>query len=219
MARFLIQFVSILILIPTYSSLLYAQDNQQLLGKLQLISADKVKREKAQHIGQERALICSYCHGEDGNSVKPDVPNLASQNPTYLLEQINHFANGVRKDFVMNSLAKKFTEEDMINLALYYASKKVKPGTFDPRFVSKGKIVYSKHCQSCHGQNGKGNASFARLAGQKQTYIVNTLHRFRANARNQSNKTKRTSPLMESIVTPLSDSDIQSVAAYVSSLR
>ena len=73
---------------------------------------DPAARQQAMQAGRNRALLCSYCHGNDGNSVKPDVPNLADQNPVYLLDQIGKFARGERKNFVMNSLAKDFSLDD-----------------------------------------------------------------------------------------------------------
>lgn len=53
---------------------------------------DPAAKQEAMRAGRNRALLCSYCHGDDGNSVKPEVPNLAGQNPVYLLDQIGKFA-------------------------------------------------------------------------------------------------------------------------------
>lgn len=195
------------------------QQNSPLQERLQLVMARPDSRQQASYAGQDRALICSYCHGEDGNSVKPDVPNLAGQNPGYLLEQIGRFASGERKDFVMNSLASKFTEQDQINLAIYYSSKKVQPEKYDRNMARQGKGLYLKQCQSCHGTQGRGNTGYARLAGQKQAYIKNTLTRFRANAGAGKVDKKRRSTIMEPIASGLSDRDIQTLAAYLASLR
>ncbi len=56
--------------------------------------------------GKEHAFFCARCHGEDGNSVMALVPNLAGQNPYYLLEQIEKFADGRREDYIMSPLAR-----------------------------------------------------------------------------------------------------------------
>lgn len=190
-----------------------------LLEKLQrkIISPDM--RQQAEFAGKERALICSYCHGMDGNSVKPEVPNLAGQNPGYLLQQIGHFVSGVRKDYVMNSLASKFTEDDQINLAIYYSAKKVKPEAYDQKLAEQGRSLYRQACQACHGKNGMGNTGYARLAGQKQAYIKKTLLRFRSNALSNNISRKRSSPVMEPIASRLSDIDIKHLASYVASMR
>ena len=190
-----------------------------LLEKLQrkIISPDM--RQQAELAGKERALICSYCHGMDGNSIKPEVPNLAGQNPGYLLQQIGHFVSGVRKDYVMNSLASKFSEDDQINLAIYYSRKKVKPEAYDQKLAQQGRSLYRQACQACHGKNGMGNTGYARLAGQKQAYIKKTLLRFRSNALTITASKKRSSPVMEPIASRLSDDDIQYLASYIASMR
>ena len=120
----------IMFLVYFYAPVSVAQQKNILLQKLnKKVSNPELKRQ-AMFAGEERALICAYCHGDDGNSLKPEVPNLAGQNPDYLLEQVGHFANGARKDFVMNSLASKFTEDDQVNLAIFYASQEVKTTEF-----------------------------------------------------------------------------------------
>ena len=201
--------------VPAYSS--------EIEKLTRLISQKQSKPDvKQQSIvaGQERALLCSVCHGEDGNSVKPDVPNLASQNPVYLLDQIEKFSDGRRKDYVMNSLAKSFTTDDKVNLALFYNSMRVKPTPADIKLASQGKPIYEKSCSSCHGQQGEGNITFARIAGQQPLYVLNTLKRFRDNAKNISGQPsgKRSSNVMEPIVKQYSDKEFEMISAYLVSM-
>ncbi|MDH5178820.1 MAG: c-type cytochrome [Gammaproteobacteria bacterium] len=193
----------------------------QLMSDLQGRLADDEKRQASLKAGRERALLCGYCHGEDGNSVKADVPNLAGQNPVYLLQQINKFAVGERKDFVMNSLAGKFSAEEQINLAIFYSTQQIKPVKVDQRLAGKGQALYMERCQTCHGENAHGMAGFARLAGQKEGYLSMTLRRFRdGNAmRGKINAAKRHSPEMESVAKGLSDQDIERLAAYLAQLN
>jgi len=177
-------------------------------------------RNEAVEAGRARALLCSVCHGKDGNSVKPEVPNLAGQNTVYLLDQINKFANGGRKNYVMNSLAKSFSDDDKINLAIFYNSMLVKPVTVDNTQAGQGKTIYIKQCVTCHGEKGEGSAHFARIAGQQTVYIIGTLTQFRnnANTATDSQTAKRSSTIMEPIVRNLSDRDIKALAAYVAQL-
>lgn len=172
--------------------------------------------------GQERALLCSYCHGPDGNSIQPDIPNLAGQNAVYLLDQINKFSDKRRKNYVMNSLAKNLTQEDKVNLAVFFASQTVKPVPADQQLAAQGKQVYSNVCRNCHGAEGLGDVNFPRLAGQRSDYVKLTLMRFKENT-NTYKKVKqeanqRRNSVMESIVKRLSDEQIEAVAAYVSTL-
>ncbi len=197
---------------------LYAAQKNPLLQRLQQKMSDPDLRRQAMFAGEERALICGYCHGNDGNSLKPEVPNLAGQNTDYLLEQVGRFARGERKDYVMNSLAGKFTADDQINLAIYYAAQKVKPGEYDYAKAVLGKPIYLQQCQACHGKLGLGNRGYARLAGQKPNYIKLTLERFRDNASGKAGDKKRHSAVMEPIVGNLTDQDILALAAYLASL-
>ena len=63
--------------------------------------ADPQLGDKLLTIGRKVAAVCANCHGAGGNSSKPTVPNLAGQNPVYLLEQVRQFADGRRRDMWM----------------------------------------------------------------------------------------------------------------------
>lgn len=182
---------------------------------------DPAAKQEAMRAGRNRALLCGYCHGNDGNSIKPDVPNLASQNPVYLLDQIGKFARGERKNFVMNSLAKDFTLDDKVNLAIYYASQTVQARPQDEALATRGEHLYGQRCVSCHGKGASGSAEYARLAGQRPEYLRLTLERFRAYARGEQpdGKEVRRSSIMESIARRLSDEDIEVLAAYLAGVE
>ncbi len=171
--------------------------------------------------GKERSVLCGHCHGVDGNSVKPDIPNLAGQNTAYIVEQIGKFANGERKNFVMQTLANNFTFIDKVNLALYFNSQKVKPQPFEPKLSVEGERLYERVCFRCHGEDGKGEEGYARLAGQKIDYVTMTLKRFRANANkeNARDETKRTNISMEQVTARLSDEEIESLAHFIAQLK
>jgi len=183
--------------------------------------ASPAARRQAIAAGRRRATLCAYCHGQDGNSVKPETPNLADQNPAYLLQQIEKFVDGRRKDFVMQTLAEAFTMDDKVNLAVYYASQQVRPERVDPERAARGERVYQSHCQACHGPEGRGREGFAHLAGQRTAYVKKTLKRFRANARQEGAATEtavRSDPRMEQVTGGLSDAEIAALAAYVARL-
>jgi cbb3-type cytochrome c oxidase subunit III len=181
---------------------------------------DKTATADAIEAGRERAILCQYCHGADGNSLKPDVPNLAGQNARYLLDQIDKFARGSRKDYVMNQLADNFTAEDKINVAIFYYSMAVKPQAVDKQLAAKGKALFDEVCSDCHGAQGHGNQKLARLAGQQTEYVKLTLQTFRGNASSPGgdNGSKRRSATMEAMAKDLTDAQIAAVAAYVAQL-
>lgn len=215
-------FLGTVVLVPVQQS--YAQDlaeREALMAEAAEINAAPAKRKAAMEKGLERSVLCGNCHGVDGNSVRKDIPNLAGQNPAYLFEQIGKFADGERKNFVMQTLASDFTHEDKLNLAIYYSNQEVKETEFDPILAKQGEPIFQRVCQMCHGHNGKGEEGYARLAGQQHDYVVNTLKRFRSNANNATpqRKISRTNARMEQVTQSLSDEDIEALAAYIASLR
>ena len=180
---------------------------------------NKFSKQDAIEAGRDRAVLCQSCHGEDGNSVKSDVPNLAGQNAGYLLEQIERFADGRRKDFVMNQLAENFSAEDKINIAIFYNSMPVKPQHVNWHLANKGEILYKSRCGGCHGNEGFGHKNLARIAGQRVEYIKNTLNIFRNAADKDSARPEsRTSPAMEKVAKNLTDEQIEELAHFVAQM-
>lgn len=74
--------------------------------------------------GKAKAATCVACHGPEGVSVNPMWPNLAGQKEAYLAKQLKDFRDGRRNDPVMGPMAKGLSDDDIANLAAYYASLK-----------------------------------------------------------------------------------------------
>jgi cytochrome c553 len=73
--------------------------------------------------GKAKSAICASCHGPAGHSVNPLWPNLAGQKEQYLIKQIKAFRDGTRKDPMMAPMVAALSDEDIANLAAYYASQ------------------------------------------------------------------------------------------------
>ncbi|GHE88653.1 c-type cytochrome [Thalassotalea profundi] len=74
--------------------------------------------------GKAKAATCVACHGAEGISAIPMYPNLAGQKEAYLVKQLKDFKSGARKDPVMSAMAMPLSDEDIVNISAYYASKK-----------------------------------------------------------------------------------------------
>lgn len=72
--------------------------------------------------GKQKSMICASCHGSKGISNSPLWPNLAGQKEAYLDKQIKAFRSGERQDPMMTAMAKPLSDDDIKNLAAYYAS-------------------------------------------------------------------------------------------------
>ena len=76
--------------------------------------------------GRSKALACQACHGLDGVSQVPDAPNIAGQTEAYLATQLRAFKSGDRKSEPMKLVASTLTDQDIDNLAAYFAAIEVK---------------------------------------------------------------------------------------------
>lgn len=181
-------------------------------ARLQAIQADPAAVQAAVEAGRKASFFCANCHGDNGVSRLPEVPNLAGQNPAYLLEQIRKFGSGQRKDEFMQGLIKVLKDEEKIQIALFYAGQQPIPGQQEAAPVAAGRQVYVKLCARCHGDQARGNETIPRLAGQHPVYLNRSITRYR-------DKTgERLDPQMSSAVAPLKNEDIKAVAAYLNTL-
>lgn len=186
-----------------------ADDTEQAMREFDSIRADAQRLQASYASGQERMLFCGYCHGEDGNSRRDYIPNLAGQHPQYLFEQFEKFGDGRRNDLVMSELARSLSLQERIDLAVYFSQQVAmpRPGA-DPVHAAAGERLYSQSCASCHGGEAQGMSNMPRLAGQPARYIETALRRFQQEPNPYSS-------VMTAIAKALDDDDIQALAAYL----
>lgn len=180
--------------------------------RLKNLQADPSALQTAIAVGKKASFFCTNCHGEGGISQRGDVPNLASQHPAYLLEQIRKFGSGERKDPFMQGLIKVLSNEERVQIALYYASVAVKPSTADAVLLPRGKELFVHLCVRCHGQNAHGNELFPRIAGQKQMYLQSSITRYRDTTGVRNNQ------LMAIATGGLKNDDIKALSHYLTQL-
>jgi cytochrome c553 len=174
--------------------------------------------------GQAKSATCGACHGMDGNSLSPEWPNLAGQHAAYIERQLQAFKAGERKNDLMSPMAMILSDEDMADLAAYFAAQKVRGGETEPSKLALGQRIYRAGnvqkgviaCAGCHGPNGHGNplAGYASIQGQHAVYVANQLRAYKSGAR-------ATDPnsMMRTIAGKLSDEEIDAVASYLQGMR
>ncbi len=167
--------------------------------------------------------VCAACHTIDGSRGSPANPILAGQHPEYLVKQLTEFKAGKRVNAIMQGMAATLaTEEDMWNVAAFYASKSAKPGfATNKATVALGEKIWRggiadrkvPACSGCHGPTGAGiPAQYPRLAGQHAAYTEAQLLAFRSGARKNNAQ-------MMGVVAGMTDADIKAVADYIAGLR
>ena len=75
--------------------------------------------------GRQKALQCQTCHGLDGLSKMPEAPNIAGNPEQYLVRQLNAFRKGERKNEMMSVVVQPLSDQDVADLAAYYAAIEV----------------------------------------------------------------------------------------------
>jgi len=88
-------------------------------------SADAAGDVKA---GRQKALQCQTCHGLDGQAKLPEAPNLAGQTQVYLVKALKDYRSGARRNDMMSVIVHGLTDQDVDNLAAYYAAIPVTVG-------------------------------------------------------------------------------------------
>jgi cbb3-type cytochrome c oxidase subunit III len=166
--------------------------------------------------------VCAACHTADGSRGSPANPILQGQHAEYLVKQLHEFKEGKRNNAIMKGFASTLSDEDMKNVAAFYASKSAKPGfAKNKELVSLGEKIYRggiadrqiPACAGCHSPNGAGlPAQYPRLAGQHSDYTELQLNTFRAGTRGNSAQ-------MVAIAAKMNDREIKAVADYIAGLR
>jgi cytochrome c553 len=191
--------------------------------------------------------VCAACHGVNGQSQSPMVPNLAGQQRDYLVNQLQDYRDHSRSNeygvLYMWGMAGPLKDRQIEELADYFSKqipvKASKVNSDDPR-LTRGKEIFEKgipeqgviQCNSCHGQNGEGMATFPRLAGQKSYYLIQQLDVWQHPGQTRfmevggNTWAPRTitfarprGVLMQNMVKNLSDEDARAVSVYLSTLN
>ena len=178
--------------------------------KLNLAPAEAAAQASDAIAGKAKAAACAGCHGAEGVSRNLPGPSLAGQNAAYFVEALKAYGTGGRNNPMMSTVAQAMNDEDVGNLAAYFAGLKCESApAADARAASAGQAIASK-CVACHGADGRaGNRAWPNLAGLSKDYLFNALKAYKDGARNNA--------MMAGIVKDLSDSDAESVAAYYAS--
>jgi cytochrome c553 len=169
-------------------------------------------------VGQSLSRPCATCHGPNGQSLNPAWPHLAGQHTSYLEKQLHDLKANVTRhpDSAMAPFIMQLTDEDIVNLALFYTKKPSPIGTHRHRKPNQhGESRYRATCAICHGAEarGKESAGFPALAGQQLTYITHQLEAFKSGERDND-----ISHTMHYLTQTLSQKDIHDLAYYLASL-
>ncbi|MBI5127983.1 MAG: cytochrome c4 [Rhodopseudomonas palustris] len=167
--------------------------------------------------GKEKAGVCSFCHGDNGVSKMEYTPSLAGQPDLYIQWQLVFFRAGTRQNANMKTIVEELTNEDIRNLGAYYASlapmKNPKPDENPELFRKGAEAAAGRRCASCHTDTYAGVKGTARLAGQREEYLIKALNEFKSGQRSGGSMAA-----MADVAYPLSEEEIYALAHYLAHL-
>ncbi len=152
---------------------------------------------------------CAGCHGEDGNSTDPKTPRLAGLDAQYLEAAVNAYKDDTRTHDAMRAQVTPLREQDVKDLAAFYASK-------EPKALPVRKLLtvaqWTEKCSRCHGANGNStDTRFPVLAGQDEAYLAKAMALYHGG--------ERSSTLMSAMSFLMTESDMKKLATYYARQR
>lgn len=174
--------------------------------------------------GQAKSALCATCHGPDGNSELAINPKIAGQNARYMIKQMQDFKSGARPGPIMAAMVINLSDEDIEDLAAYYAAQTPTLLGADPEVVELAESLYRSGvgelevtaCSACHSPTGTGNApaGFPALGGQHPEYTLQQLKDFRSGARANDHD-----GMMRLVTERLTDPELEALASYLAGLH
>jgi cytochrome c553 len=157
--------------------------------------------------------LCESCHGPNGNSTTAKIPSIAAQPVTFLENQLVYFREELRPAPVMQGVTKGMTDADISAVAKHFNAQKAKPpagSAPDEALTAKGRELTGKlHCGQCHMPQFQGQSQMARLAGQREDYLLDALTGYREGKRSGADTT------MTEVLVGTSDDDLKALAHFL----
>ena len=166
--------------------------------------------------GKEKAELCAGCHGDNGISQMENIPSLAGQPDQFIQWQLVYFRAGARKNEQMQPIVEQLNNDDIRNLGAYFAqlAPPKAPADDNPDLSKKGaQAAVGRRCASCHTDSYAGTKAVARVAGQRQEYLLKALHDYKSGVRSGGGLAA-----MADVAFPLSEEEIEALAHYLAHL-
>ena len=188
-----------------------------VMGAIVFTGSGGAKADADPIAGKEKTRMCAGCHGIDDYRIAfPEVysvPRLGGQVAGYVEKSLKDYRSGARKHIAMQGVAASLTDQDIADIAAYYASGALIPahGTTH-RETSEAALKKAETCAACHGKPGDKPTlpDAPALAGQQYGYLAHALDAFRGGSRENA--------MMGPLAKTLSDTDIRALSNYYSSL-
>ena len=164
---------------------------------------------------EQKAQLCTACHGENGVPQQKTTPVLWGQQLGYLYVQLRDYKSGARKNDQMSVVAATLERDDMMAFAQYFSQKPWAPLAQPPASAAASAQALTATravvCTSCHQDGYKGEGTQPRLAGQQKDYLAQTMLDFRDGKRGNN-------PGMSDLMKSISESDVAAIAEFLAGM-
>ncbi len=179
-------------------------ENLALYYALQEPKTSPMNAEGDAKAGEAVATACAECHGADGNSAKPDTPSLAGQDPGYLATATQAYKDGIRDHSAMQSIVSPLSEDDIKNVAAFYAASSPKGGAARKPLTT---FQWAERCDRCHGIDGNSiDPQIPSISSQGEQYLIKAMTAYREQDRGNT--------IMRAMLKPIKDVEIDNIARY-----
>lgn len=184
--------------------------------------------------GSAKAAVCTACHGPNGTGINPEWPVIAGQNSVYVRDQVTRIKTGMRAAPLMLPMVQNLSDQDIADLAAFFASQTPKGNEADPSYWKAGQKLFRAGdasrdipaCMSCHGPVGRGNpaAGYPALQAQYSVYTMKQLDNYASGMRYTKDAAGKpeagpNANIMATIAARLTPEDRRNVASYIQGLR
>ncbi|HWI09885.1 MAG TPA: c-type cytochrome [Burkholderiaceae bacterium] len=175
--------------------------------------------------GEKKAAMCIGCHGiPDYKATFPEVyrvPKIAGQNAKYIISALGQYKKGDRKHPTMRGIAASLSDQDIADLAAFYATEA--PSEPAPVALTGAvpgdvaELLKKGNCASCHGANFTTpiDPSYPKLAGQHGDYLYIALREYQTD---KNALVGRNNAIMMGMARPFTPAEAKILAAYFASL-
>jgi cytochrome c553 len=152
-------------------------------------------------LGKAAATACAACHGADGNSQIPGMPNLTAQSPEYFVSAMKAYQGSGRPGTMMNAMASALNDETLRNMGLFYALQEPRQTANAGGGDADAGEESAAACASCHGADGNTIAAdMPTLAGQDATYLTAALQAYKTGQREHEQMVTATADLGDDVI-------------------
>jgi cytochrome c553 len=161
---------------------------------------------------EEKAQLCSACHGENGIPQEKTTPIIWGQHQGYNYIQLRDYKRGTRKDEQMSPIAEALERDDMLALADYFSKKpwpRLNQPAPDAAVSAKAlRANVAVNCTGCHLGEYQGDGTVPRLSGQSAEYMTKTIAEFRTRERANN-------PGMSDLMIATPEDDLAALTTYL----